>query len=543
MNEKTPIQVVKILFFCRDQAGNLREIQDTLDKGQEYLAIFQVKNTEQTGLILESLDFQAWDQFGLVPTDGKTFIDPEKEVSRVIKSLVPLGEKLEAGEVSLIPLTFLCKNSVTLDKDQLYTLIKSCFEKMAKPQEKDGPGEKKGEENEGNPKEQAPSTDELIKTLQGMLATGQSSLKKRGRMSDLEGLLASNGWSKGDLSQIGGQAAMPSLNINDLPSMGGMNGGSMTEKNKPKLIISNYKIDPEMPRAGEDFTLNLDFFNTNQSKAIRNIKITMNAEGAGPTSGALSDMLGSSAGGASPQAGSIFIPVNSSNTFYIEKMAAGKHSSQSITLKAIPTAPAQTYSVNLAFEYEDMEGNQYTAQEVVGIPVVQKAEILLGDPVLGTAYSGQPMTVDLDFYNTGKDNLTNFMVNLEGQGFSSKESTRYFVGNFPSGQSDHYSMEIIPEEADRLSGQIVLTYEDSAGQVHEEKVPFENEVERLKEGESVDAATGEIITPKEEEPHAGGFSAITLVILLALMGLAFLLIRRRSRGKKASAEELKIDED
>ena len=317
----------------------------------------------------------------------------------------------------------------------------------------------------------------------------------------------------------------------------------MTEKNKPKLIISNYKIDPEMPRAGEDFTLNLDFFNTNRSKAIRNIKITMNAEGAGSSTGSLTDMLGNSTGGASPQSGSIFIPVNSSNTFYIEKMAAGKHSSQSITLKAIPTAPAQTYSVNLAFEYEDMEGNQYTAQEVVGIPVVQKAEILLGDPVLGQAYAGQPMTVDLDFYNTGKDNLTNFMVNLEGSGFTSKESTRYFVGNFSSGQSDHYSMEIIPEEADHLSGQIVLTYEDSAGQVHEEKVPFNNSVERLKEGESVDAATGQILPPQEEERHGGGFSAIGLVILLVLAGLAVVIFRRRSRKKKASAEELKINED
>lgn len=530
MNEKTPIQVVKILFFHRDQSGDYQEIQEGLDKDQEYLAILQVKNTGQTGLILEGLDFQAWDQVGLVPTDGKTFIDPKKEVSQVIQSLVPVGEKVEAGEVSLIPLTFLCKEDLPLDMDQLTALMKTCLGKIANPQEKDK-------------KEEIPSREELEKILQGLIGKGQSSKAKAPSLADIEGLVASQGLSKDDLSQLAGQAAMPGINMKDLPSMGGMNGGSMTEKNKPKLIISNYKIDPEMPRAGEAFSLNLDFFNTNQSKAIRNIKITMNAEGSGPTTGALSDMLGNSAGGASPQAGSIFIPVNSSNTFYIEKMAAGKHSSQSITLKAIPTAPAQTYSVNLAFEYEDMEGNQYTAQEVVGIPVVQKAEILLGDPVLGTAYSGQPMTVDLDFYNTGKDNLTNFMVNLEGQGFSSKESTRYFVGNFPSGQSDHYSMEIFPEEADRLSGQIVLTYEDSAGQVHEEKVPFENEVERLKEGESVDAVTGEIITPKEEEPHAGGFSAITLVILLALVGLAVLLIRRRSKGKKASAEELKIDED
>lgn len=543
MNEKTQIQVVKILFFGRDQAGNFQEIQDNLDKGQEYMAIFQVRNTGQTGLILEGLDFQTWEQFGLVPTDGKAFIDAEKEVSRVIKSLVPVGEKIEAGEFSLIPLTFLCKDPITLDKDQLAKLMKSCLEKIAKPKEKTGSGKKKDKENEGSRTEQAPSTDELVKVLQGMIAKGHSSSNKGGSMGDLEGLLASNGLSKGDLSQLGGQAAMPGVSVNDLPAMGGMNGGSMTEKNKPKLIISNYKIDPEMPRAGEDFTLNLDFFNTNRSKAIRNIKITMNAEGAGPSTGSLTDMLGNSTGGASPQSGSIFIPVNSSNTFYIEKMAAGKHSSQSITLKAIPTAPAQTYSVNLAFEYEDMEGNQYTAQEVVGIPVVQKAEILLGDPVLGQAYAGQPMTVDLDFYNTGKDNLTNFMVNLEGSGFTSRESTRYFVGNFSSGQSDHYSMEIIPEEADHLSGQIVLTYEDSAGQVHEEKVPFNNSVERLKEGESVDAATGQILPPQEEERHGGGFSAIGLVILLVLAGLAVVIFRRRSRKKKASAEELKINED
>ncbi|MDY3986518.1 MAG: hypothetical protein SOY75_01075, partial [Peptoniphilaceae bacterium] len=213
----------------------------------------------------------------------------------------------------------------------------------------------------------------------------------------------------------------------------GTPGTGASVANKPKLIISNYKLTPEMPKAGEEFTMNLTFYNTNSVKSVRNIKISLNGSEIGQTAEGKST------------SGSVFSPVNSSNTFYIKKIMPGKTNEKEIKLKTVPNAVAQNYTMNISFEYEDIEGNEFTATEVIGIPVVQTSEVLLGEARVGgemgseNLQAGAPIPIDLDFYNTGKDTLTNFMVTIEGQGFRIEESPRYFVGNFAPGSSDHYS--------------------------------------------------------------------------------------------------------
>ena len=94
-----------------------------------------------------------------------------------------------------------------------------------------------------------------------------------------------------------------------------------------------------------------------------------------------------------------------------------------------------------------------------------------GEVVLGEAEVGVPLSLDIDFFNIGKDVLSTFMVTTEGKGFTT-ESPRYFIGNFTPGQSDHYNTMIIPEEAGELKGEIVFTFEDSAGNEHRETVPL-----------------------------------------------------------------------
>ena len=47
---------------------------------------------------------------------------------------------------------------------------------------------------------------------------------------------------------------------------------------KPKLIIDKYSFEPQLVKAGENFKLNLSFYNTNSSKTVKNIKIFLTAE-------------------------------------------------------------------------------------------------------------------------------------------------------------------------------------------------------------------------------------------------------------------------
>lgn len=89
--------------------------------------------------------------------------------------------------------------------------------------------------------------------------------------------------------------------------------GSEDIKNKPKLIVDNYAFNPRPLKAGEDFDLTISFFNTNNEKRINNIRIVLNSSGSSST--LVEEDFKTSA---PSYPASVFTPVNSSNTFYID---------------------------------------------------------------------------------------------------------------------------------------------------------------------------------------------------------------------------------
>lgn len=298
---------------------------------------------------------------------------------------------------------------------------------------------------------------------------------------------------------------------------------SVTVKNKPKLIVSNYQLTPEMAKAGEEFKLNLTFYNTNYEKSVRNIKISLNGS---------SQSVGANGEQAS---GSVFTPVNSSNTFYISRIDPEDTVSKEITIKTVPNAPAQNYSMEIKFEYEDYEGNEYVASEVIGIPVVQTSKILYGEVNLTEGFVGDIMNLSMDFYNTGKDTLTTFMVTVEGNDFTVNGSQRYFVGNFAPGNSDNFNVDITPTKAGELNGKVVITYEDSTGEEHKEEIPFKTEVMEAMQIEDpmINPETGELLdgTMVEESTPLYKKPSLWVGIAVLIVVIAF-FVRRRAKKKK-----------
>lgn len=351
--------------------------------------------------------------------------------------------------------------------------------------------------------------------------------------------------------------------LQQLPGLtgnGDQTGGDSTTtgvKNKPKLIVSNYTLSPEMPKAGQEFTLGLTFTNTNAYKSVRNIKI-----------GLTSTEMSQGANGQQVAGGAVFSPVGSSNTFYIRSIAPEKSVQKEITLKTAPTIQAQNYMVSVSFEYEDLEGNEFTATESIGIPVVQTAQVLLGDlMVMGAKASenvpvalGQPVSLDLDMYNIGKDTLSTFMVSVEGSGFNAGDSPRRFIGNFAPGASDHFTAEITPTEPG-MQATIKITYEDSTGEKHEETVPVSVQIEESMAGGELgvdpskliydektdtlmDPDTGmhfhtetlEPVDPADLNKGLGPLAWIGLLVVLALVAVGTTLVLRRRRKKKQEQE-------
>lgn len=301
-----------------------------------------------------------------------------------------------------------------------------------------------------------------------------------------------------------------------------------TVKGKPRLIIDKYSFEPQLVRAGENFEMKLSFYNTSSNKTVKNIKIFLTAEPGGTNPD-------------SPSAGgSVFTPVDSSNTFYIDSIPPKGRVEKTITMFTVPDALAKTHTIIANFEYEDNEGNPLDDQERIGVPVVQQSKLDTSELTLyPDTMVGQPVPVSLEFYNTGKVTLYNLMVKLEGD-FQTEHGS-YYVGNFASGSSDYFEGMVIPNMPGELNGAVVFTYEDSTGQMQEVRKGFTLNVMDMPPMEEFPHD----MPPMDGfEPEAGGIKGmlkskwlwISLGAVIVIVG-GIVIYRKKKKAKEMAFDE------
>lgn len=309
-------------------------------------------------------------------------------------------------------------------------------------------------------------------------------------------------------------------------------GGSDQVKNKPKLIISQYSFEPANPLAGEEFKMDLSFFNTNQDKSVRNIKISLSS-----SEGAPSPQI-EGLGQQSPSGGSsVFTPVGSSNTFYIDRIDPKSTISKSVRLITPSSLPTKNYSLVANFEYEDKDGNQYASQETIGIPIVQESKLSTSEVVFqDMAFVGMPIDGEIQFYNTGKDTLNNLMARVEGD--FDDISIEEYVGNFESGNSSSYYFTISPKEVGQQKGKIIFTYEDQLGKTRTVEKDFKLKVEEDMPMDP-ELENGDQEEEKKSFNMPGPFFFLGLLILAVIIGVAIFQRKKRLKEEK----DMTIDED
>lgn len=306
--------------------------------------------------------------------------------------------------------------------------------------------------------------------------------------------------------------------------------GKDAKKSTPKLIIDRYEFEPKLPLAGNEFEMNLSFYNTNAKKAVKNIKIDLTSQ---DTSKSDSNTAGSS----------VFTPVDSSNTFYIGRIAPSGKVEKTIKMFVVPDATAKTYNITANFEYEDDENNEYKSSENIGVPVYQESKLDI-DPInyQTNAMVGDNIPITANFYNTGKVTLYNFKVTLTADNATVNNGT-YYIGNFNSGGQDVYEGSIMPNEPGEIKGKLKFTYEDSTGEVKEKEEDINITVE---EAPPMDPNAGPDGMPLPdgamgEAPWYKKPLFIVPVALVILGAIGFVVFKKLKNKKKE--KDLKIDED
>lgn len=293
----------------------------------------------------------------------------------------------------------------------------------------------------------------------------------------------------------------------------------------PRVIINKYTVSPSKAYAGSHVTLNLYVENTN-AKEVRNVQISLKV----PTNESSNSTVVSS--------GTVFSPVDSSNTFYIDHIAGKSVAKKEITMYVDSNAAAKTYVVPVSITYESLDGDAYEAEDNVNIPVGQESQIdIIAHSVAKEATVGSPVNYSIEFVNAGKVAVTNLKAEIQGES-PVFENQVYYIGNFDVGATDTFSGSFVPEEVGELSGNIVLSYTTTDNEDVVMEYPFTVNV-------------SEMITPDIDpndpgmEPMDDGNNFLdTLkghikdIIFIAIIAVLAGIIIRDKRKKKADEELL-----
>lgn len=307
------------------------------------------------------------------------------------------------------------------------------------------------------------------------------------------------------------------------------NDGKPVNESTPKLIIEDYYLEPQTIEAGKPFKLYLKFFNTNAKKAVKNIKIFLTSD----TQESVGSGENGQSGSSMPTA-SVFTPVDSSNTFYIANIAPGARIEKEISFTTVPDTAAKTYTVVANFEYEDAKANKYTDTAQIGVPVVQQAKLEVGDVLpQGEFMVGGETPLSIDYYNTGKANLSNVMIKIKGEGLKF-DTPSYYKGAFAPGSQDTFMVNVTPDTPGDKKIELVWTFEDSMGVTQEIKKEYEFTVEDIPQMDENDM--------NNQDMKGGGGSKLLFKILggvavaAAAIGGAFFIHKK----KKKEDEDLTI---
>lgn len=290
---------------------------------------------------------------------------------------------------------------------------------------------------------------------------------------------------------------------------------------QPYVIISSYSYGKGDLVAGETRNVTMTFRNTSKTMAVENMMVTITMPDA-------------------------MMLTSSSNSFYIESLAAEGTITKTVNVTVKPTAAAQSHSMTLDFTYDYMDGStrrNAKTTETISMPVLQVDRFTVtGIDLSPQIFIGEETGLSVNFVNKSRTEIYNLSAKLSCEALTNNGEEQY-LGNLGSGTTSSADFYITPSDAGDIVGEVIITYEDTNMNQRTVSVPFTTKAMSY---EDVYGPMDPGIDPGfdpgmvEEPTGNGGFPWFWVVAgVVVLGGGAFVLLKLR-KNKKESVDD---DED
>lgn len=290
---------------------------------------------------------------------------------------------------------------------------------------------------------------------------------------------------------------------------------------QPYVIISSYSYGKGDLVAGETRNITMTFRNTSKTMAVENMMVTMT----------LPDAM---------------MLTSSSNSFYIESLAAEGTITKTVNVTVKPTAAAQSHSMAVDFTYDYLDnGVRRNAKttETISMPVLQVDRFTVtGIDLPQQIFIGEENNLSVNFVNKSRTDIYNLSAKLNCEGLSNNGEEQY-LGNLASGTTSSADFYITGNEKGELVGEVIITYEDTNMNQRTVSVPFTTQVTSYEDvwgpsNPSVDPGMDPGTDPGMEEP--AGFPWFWVIGGVAVVAAGVFVYLKLRKNKKESVDE---DED
>lgn len=223
---------------------------------------------------------------------------------------------------------------------------------------------------------------------------------------------------------------------------------------QPYVIISSYSYGKGDLVAGETRNITMTFRNTSKTMAVENMMVTMT----------LPDAM---------------MLTSSSNSFYIESLAAEGTITKTVNVTVKSNAAAQSHSMTVDFTYDYLDnGIRRNAKttESISMPVLQVDRFTVtGIDLPQEIFMGEESNLSVNFVNKSRTEIYNLSAKLNCEGISNNGEEQY-LGNLASGTTSSADFYIKGNEKGELVGEVIITYEDTNMNQRTVSVPFTTKV-------------------------------------------------------------------